>query len=361
MRSMYRTTSLCVTLLVASVASGQTPVRSGASGGGRSSGDEATTLPGPGDWLERTIVVDGADRTAYRSAVLSTRSTPESGAGMSMSFGESTCQACGSVESAWTSTVACAERCGGEAEEYSFQVDLDPTAIDPLDISLVTRIKVPAGGLPAGFAADIVIVRCAPRSLDNDSGEDICMTPRPPLDRLPVLIIDDAEFDPLPADPNGCPYQAVVSITLPNLANLLAGSCAGPVICCFDWFEVVEFQPSSCPDVDADGRPDVAFLIDRDRRMTFCLTPRTDNFGAEVIDFVANRRRLGLSCLNILEAHPPAPARGCPDVQPGEDALTRPWCFCVDGPLAADGGGDDHGLKDGGAILSGARTPAVQR
>jgi hypothetical protein len=314
--------------------------------------DGAETIEGPGeaDWLDGVIFIDGGDRIRCKVTVLS--ATPGSAEGQTVAAGVGTtpCGACPSIVDAWTASIECAQTCEARAETYAFQADGDPARLDRSDICFLTLVRVPGGGLPNGLMMDIVVVRYAPRTPDTPRGEDLCF-PRPSVDRRPVAIIDDVEIDPLPASPTGCPYDALIAVCVADLNVRLAATCGGPRICAFDWFQVVEFDPSRCPDVDGDGKRDVGFLFGEGRDSAFCLTSTTDNYGAEVIDFFANLRQSDVRCLNILEPHPPAPARPCSDVFAGEDAQTRPWCFTVHGPATVGGADDGDGAKKGGAIL----------
>jgi hypothetical protein len=347
--------SLAVVVLVANAALGQ--VRSSSTSGAVSGlgGDGAAgrTFARVDDgWLANTQVIDGRDHTAYKIVLVSTRDVPESASGI----GEIAAPSCGSpatLEDAWTSSLECVGACAGASEGYRFGPDSDPTSIDGRDVCFIDLVKVPASGLPNGFLADIVVVRSAPKTPDDPSGEDICL-PNPSRDSLPVLFIDDAEFPALPANVTGCSFQAVLGLSLPGAAERLAQACPGQPECGFDWFEVAEFDPSACPDVDGDGSPDVGItILDGGRATLVCVTPTTDVIGADVLGFVAAGRQGESRCLNVLEAHPPIPRRDFPDVLPGEDGLTRPWRFIMEIPSGFDGNGSSGGPKDDGAIQQG--------
>ncbi|MBI1849186.1 MAG: hypothetical protein HYR85_02465 [Planctomycetes bacterium] len=319
---------------------------------GSSGGPSFSVTDGDG-WLSGTIVIDGRNHDECRVVVLTIREIPDgSRFGLSESAASS-CAAPATLEDAWTSSLDCSRQCEGEAEAYTFPIDSDPTAFDQHDICFVNRIKVSAQGLPNGFLADIVVVRADPRTVEAPDGEDICF-PHPNPSSRPVLMIDDAEFPPMPPDAQGCPYEAVVAVCLPGLNSRLAATCTGPSSCAFDWFEIAEFEPLACPDVDGDGKPDAGIVLGVGNRFgSFCVTSATDNIGAEVLDFFVNGSHSETRCLNVLEAHPPLPSRGFPGVGPGEDGLTRPWSFSVEIPSGFGPGGTGPGPKEDGAIQSG--------
>jgi hypothetical protein len=249
----------------------------------------------------------------------------------------STCDSPAIDQDAWTTTAQCLAdsapgvgECGiPSAEVYTFPIDATPSGADPEDLVVVDQIKVPSCGLPNGVSVDYFFIRrnplCPPGA--PTTGEDICLPVQP--SRRPRLILNDVFYPGtmFPPSTNGKPYQSEVALVF-NSAHTRLGTGD------YDFFKVVEFDPSVCPDVDGDLLPDCGVQLGSETHAgtRYNLSGTLDNYGAEVTEFFANRVRHNIQCLNVFEEHPnQPPARAqFPGNAVGEDALTRPWSFHVD-------------------------------
>lgn len=211
-----------------------------------------------------------------------------------------------------------------ESETYQF------TRVGPLtrEIAFVTKVKIPyMDGRPSPWlcVADLVILPCGARSSQNPTGEDFAASSPPPM-----IFIDDVWFG-LFVDGSGISPSAeyLLAVLLPIEELMDPFGANGDL----DWFTVVDldafgyfYGTPTTPDLNGDRCPDAAIELGVPGR--FVPHAGMDEVGAGLLDFLQNRRALGLSRVEVFEPAPrslvPAALAG---MQMGESSSTRPWCF----------------------------------
>lgn len=277
-----------------------------------SGGSSPAPPPGSGLLLEAPIVLDGvgvmevASGLRLRTGFIELQPERKLGEGEAPSLVLDTSPV---VLDGWTAFRGDTD--GGQFETFENENYLFPRpTVGNGTITFCLAIKVPRGGIPAGIAADFVVIPSTQRVGNQNSD----MPPAPPVS----LFVDDIQF----GNPGAgtLARQVIAFVDIERIEDALGG--AGT----FDWMAIVDFAANQSSDDDGNNAPDVALETSMGS-VQLKLTNSIDQVGADVVDFfTGNANRV-----NVFEARGsiPAPRSGFPGMQTGEDGTTRPWAFVL--------------------------------
>ena len=236
------------------------------------------------------------------------------------------CGALPILEDGWVSKFACLGPAGDYLETESYVLSL----AEDQEIVFVDKVKlapkIEQGPITYQIIEDIFIIPCNPRSAMNPTGENFRPSARPPM-----LFIDDVIFPPITLDDGEGAVEFLCAVSIP-LQLLIDHFGPGAQL---DWFALADMdstgqfygQPAST-DVDGDGVPDSCIELTAPGK--FIQRQGIDEKGADLVLYLLNRGPLGLTDIEVFEPTitsliPPL----LPGMSPGEEGITRPWCFTI--------------------------------